>query len=156
MTEASSSERDTTILRDDVTPKRGCESESPDETRLIASEFARNLPAGTVLSLVGDLGAGKTEFVKGLAIGLGVENEVASPTFTVVHEYRGGRLALFHMDFYRLNEERELDEVGFDDYLMAGGVCAIEWGDKFPKRLPPDSVTVRFIIHGNDKRTIVW
>lgn len=156
MTEVSLSERDTTILRDDVTPTRGCESESPDETRLIASEFARNLPAGTVLSLVGDLGAGKTEFVKGLAIGLGVENEVTSPTFTVVHEYRGGRLALFHMDFYRLNEERELDEVGFDDYLMAGGVCAIEWGDKFPKRLPPDSVTVRFIIHGNDKRTIVW
>ena len=139
-----------------VTPTRGCESESPDETRLIASEFARNLRAGTVLSLVGDLGAGKTEFVKGLAIGLGVENEVTSPTFTVVHEYRGGRLALFHMDFYRLNEERELDEVGFDDYLMAGVVCAIEWGDKFPKRLPPDSVTVRFIIHGNDKRTIVW
>jgi tRNA threonylcarbamoyladenosine biosynthesis protein TsaE len=139
-----------------VTPTGGCESESPDETRLIASEFARNLPAGTVLSLVGDLGAGKTEFVKGLAIGLGVENEVTSPTFTLVHEYRGGRLALFHMDFYRLNEERELDEVGFDDYLMAGGVCAIEWGDKFPKRLPPDSVTVRFIIHGNDKRTIVW
>jgi tRNA threonylcarbamoyladenosine biosynthesis protein TsaE len=139
-----------------VTPTRGCESESPDETRLIASEFARNLPAGTVLSLVGDLGAGKTEFVKGLAIGLGVENEVTSPTFTLVHEYRRGRLALFHMDFYRLNEERELDEVGFDDYLMAGGVCAIEWGDKFPKRLPPDSVTVRFIIHGNDKRTILW
>ena len=139
-----------------VTPTRGCESESPGNTRLIASEFARNLPAGTVLSLVGDLGAGKTEFVKGLAIGLGVENEVTSPTFTVVHEYRGGRLALFHMDFYRLNEERELDEVGFDDYLMAGGVCAIEWGDKFPKRLPPDSVTVRFIIHGNDKRTILW
>ena len=138
-----------------VTPTRGCESESPDETRLIASEFARNLPAGTVLSLVGDLGAGKTEFVKGLAIGLGVENEVTSPTFTVVHEYIAGRLAHFHMDFYGINEERELDEVGFDDYLMAGGVCAIEWGDKFPKRLPPDSVTVRFII-GNDKRTILW
>src|SRR6202048_92 len=127
-----------------VTPMRSCESASPDETRLIASEFS--LSAGTVLSLVGDLGAGKTEFVKGLAIGLGVENEVTSPTFTLVHEYRRGRLALFHMDFYRLNEERELDEVGFDDYLMAGGVCAIEWGAKFPKRLPPASVTVRFII----------
>ena len=139
-----------------VTPTRGCESESPDETRLIASEFARNLPAGTVLSLVGDLGAGKTEFVKGLAIGLGFENEVTSPTFTLVHEYRGGRLALFHMDFYRLNEEGELDEVGFDDYLMAGGVCAIEWGDKFPNRLPRDAIRIRFVIHGDDKRTIVW
>ncbi len=137
-----------------VTPTKSCESESPDETRLIALEFS--LSAGTVLSLIGDLGAGKTEFVKGLAIGLGVDNEVTSPTFTVVHEYRGGRLPLFHMDLYRLNEERELDEVGFDDYLMAGGVCAIEWGDKFPNRLPRDSVTIRFIIHGNDKRTIVW
>ena len=137
-----------------ATPTRICESESPDETRLIASEFS--LAPGAVLSLIGDLGAGKTEFVKGLAFGLGFENEVTSPTFTVVHEYRGGRLPLFHMDFYRLNEERELDEVGFDDYLMAGGVCAIECGDTFPNRLPRDSVTIRFIIHGNDKRTIVW
>src|SRR6202162_1649928 len=132
-------------------------SNDPEETRILGSEFIRNVPAGAVLSLIGDLGAGKTEFVKGLALGLGIDSEVTSPTFTVVHEYRGGRLALFHMDFYRLNEERELDEVGFDDYLMAGGVCAIERGDKFPKRLPVDSVTVRFIItHGNDKRTIVW
>ena len=139
-----------------IGPRRSCESESPDETRLIASGFARSLPAGTTLSLIGDLGAGKTEFVKGLAIGLGAGNEAASPTFTIVHEYRGGRLVLFHMDFYRLNEERELDEVGFDDYLMAGGVCAIEWGDKFPSRLPPDSVAIRIAIHGNNKRTIVW
>ena len=94
-----------------VTPTRSRESASPEETRLIASEFS--LSAGTVLSLIGDLGAGKTEFVKGLAIGLGIDNEVTSPTFTVVHEYRGGRLPLFHLDFYRLNEERELDEVGF-------------------------------------------
>jgi tRNA threonylcarbamoyladenosine biosynthesis protein TsaE len=123
---------------------------------LIASEFAGSLPAGTTLSLIGDLGAGKTEFVKGLAIGLGAGSEVTSPTFTIVHEHRGGRLALFHMDFHRLSEERELDEVGFDDYLMAGGVCAIEWGDKFPNRLPPDSVSIRILIHGDNKRTILW
>jgi tRNA threonylcarbamoyladenosine biosynthesis protein TsaE len=137
-------------------PTKGCESESPDQTRLIASKFARSLAAGTTLSLIGDLGAGKTEFVKGLAIGLGAGDEVTSPTFTIVHEYRGGRLALFHMDFYRLNEERELDELGFDDYLMAGGICAIEWGDKFPNRLPPESVAIRMVIHGNNKRTILW
>ena len=131
-------------------------SASPGETRLIAAEFARHLPSGTVLSLVGDLGAGKTEFVKGLAMGLGTKDEVTSPTFTLVHEYRGGRLALFHMDFYRLNEDSELDDLGFEDYLAAGGVCAIEWGDKFPKRLPQDSVSIRFIIHDADKRTIVW
>jgi tRNA threonylcarbamoyladenosine biosynthesis protein TsaE len=137
-----------------IDPMRSCESENADQTRLIASKFS--LSAGMVLSLIGDLGAGKTEFVKGLAIGLGLENEVTSPTFTVVHEYRGGRLPLFHMDFYRLNTERELDEFGFDDYLMAGGVCAIEWGNKFPNRLPPGSVAIRFIIHDSHKRTIVW
>ena len=131
-------------------------SASPGETRLIAAEFARHLPSGTVLSLMGDLGAGKTEFVKGLAMGLGTKDEVTSPTFTLVHEYGGGRLTLFHMDFYRLNEEGELNELGFEDYLAAGGVCANEWGDKFPKRLPQDAVSIRFIIHDADKRTIVW
>jgi tRNA threonylcarbamoyladenosine biosynthesis protein TsaE len=131
-------------------------SNDPEETRILGSEFIRNVPAGAVLSLIGDLGAGKTEFVKGLALGLGIDREVTSPTFTILHEYRGGRLALFHMDFYRLREERELDEIGFDEYLKAGGVCAIEWGDKFPDRLPPDSVKVFFNIEGGDRREIVW
>lgn len=131
-------------------------SNDPEETRILGSEFIRNVRAGTVLSLIGDLGAGKTEFVKGLALGLGIDSEVTSPTFTILHEYRGGRLPLFHMDFYRLREERELDEIGFDEYLQAGGVCAIEWGDKFPDRLPPDSLKVFFNIGGGDRREIVW
>jgi tRNA threonylcarbamoyladenosine biosynthesis protein TsaE len=129
---------------------------SPGETRSIASVFVRNLPAGAVLSLVGDLGSGKTEFVKGLAIGLGFCGEVTSPTFTILHEYRGGRLPLFHMDFYRLRDERELDEIGLDDYLRAGGLSAIEWGDKFRHRLPTDSVEIRLITIANDKREIFW
>jgi tRNA threonylcarbamoyladenosine biosynthesis protein TsaE len=131
-------------------------SYDPEETRIIGSEFGRNAQARTVLSLVGDLGAGKTEFVKGLALGLGIDGEVTSPTFTILHEYRGGRLSLFHMDFYRLREERELDEIGFDEYLKAGGVCAIEWGDKFQDRLPPDSINVFFSIEDGDRREIVW
>lgn len=131
-------------------------SNDPEETRILASELIRNVPAGAVLSLIGDLGAGKTEFVKGLALGLGIANQVTSPTFTILHEYRGGRLPLFHMDFYRLREERELDEIGFDEYLKAGGVCAIEWGDKFPDRLPPESVKVFFNIEDGDRREIVW
>jgi tRNA threonylcarbamoyladenosine biosynthesis protein TsaE len=131
-------------------------SSNPEETRLIGSEIARNAQAGTVLSLIGDLGAGKTEFVKGIALGLGTDDEVTSPTFTILHEYRGGRLLLFHMDFYRLREERELDEIGFDEYLRVGGVCAIEWGDKFPNRLPPASMKVSFSIHAGDRREIVW
>jgi tRNA threonylcarbamoyladenosine biosynthesis protein TsaE len=131
-------------------------SRNPDETRFIASDFVRNAPAGTVVSLIGDLGAGKTEFVKGLALGLGFAGEVTSPTFTILHEYRGGRLPLFHLDFYRLHEESELDEIGFDEYLKAGGVCAIEWGNRFPNRLPPDSIKVVFSIEADERREIVW
>lgn len=131
-------------------------SNSPEETRTIGSELARNAQAGAVLSLIGDLGAGKTEFVKGLALGLGIDGAITSPTFTILHEYRGGRLPLFHMDFYRLGFEKELDEIGFDEYLKAGGVCAIEWGDKFPNCLPPDSMKVFFSICADDRREIVW
>jgi tRNA threonylcarbamoyladenosine biosynthesis protein TsaE len=131
-------------------------SSNPDETRFIASDFVRNAPAGTVVSLIGDLGAGKTEFVKGLALGLGFAGEVTSPTFTILHEYRGGRLPLFHLDFYRLHEESELDEIGFDEYLKAGGVCAIEWGNRFPNRLPSDSIKVVFSIEADERREIVW
>jgi tRNA threonylcarbamoyladenosine biosynthesis protein TsaE len=131
-------------------------SSNPDQTRLIASDLVRNVQAGTVVSLIGDLGAGKTEFVKGLAVGLGFAGAVTSPTFTILHEYRGGRFPLFHMDFYRLREESELDEIGFDQYLKAGGVCAIEWGDKFPNRLPPDSVKVVFSMGAGERRVIAW
>jgi tRNA threonylcarbamoyladenosine biosynthesis protein TsaE len=131
-------------------------SNSAEETRLIGSEFAKNAAAGTVLSLIGDLGAGKTEFVKGLALGLGTDDEVTSPTFTILHEYRGGRLPLFHMDFYRLREESELDEIGFDEYLRGGGLCAIEWGNKFSNRLPPGALKVFFSLDADDRREIVW
>jgi tRNA threonylcarbamoyladenosine biosynthesis protein TsaE len=129
---------------------------SPEETRRLGSEIIGNVPTSMVLSLIGDLGAGKTEFVKGLALGLGIVSDVTSPTFTILHEYSGGRLPLFHMDFYRLEVERELDEIAFDEYLRAGGICAIEWGDKFPKRLPPDTVKVVFSIDEGDRREIVW
>jgi|SRR5580704_2757030 len=131
-------------------------SNSPEETWSIGVEFVRNIPVGTVLSLIGDLGTGKTQFVKGLALGLGFEGDVTSPTFTILHEYKGGRLPLFHMDFYRLRENGELDEIGFDEYLKAGGVCAIEWGEKFPNRLPPDATKVFFSILESDRREIIW
>jgi tRNA threonylcarbamoyladenosine biosynthesis protein TsaE len=131
-------------------------SNNPEETRLIGSEIIRDKPAATVLSLIGDLGSGKTELVKGLALGLGIDAEVTSPTFTIIHEYRGGRYPLFHMDFYRLLEERELEEIGFDGYLRAGGICAIEWGDKFPSRLPRDAIKVSFIMNGDETREIAW
>ena len=131
-------------------------SNNPEETRLIGSEIFRDTPPATVLSLIGDLGSGKTEFVKGLALGLGIDAEVTSPTFTIIHEYRGGRYPLFHMDFYRLLEEQELEEIGFDGYLRAGGICAIEWGNKFSSRLPSDAIKVSFRMNDDDTREIAW
>ena len=133
-----------------------CVSNSPEETRSVGSAMARNAQAGMVLSLIGELGTGKTEFVKGLALGLGIDDNITSPTFTILHEYKGGRLPLFHMDFYRLRTERELDEIGFDEYLRAAGLCAIEWGDRFPDRLPSDSIKVFFSASADDRREIVW
>jgi tRNA threonylcarbamoyladenosine biosynthesis protein TsaE len=93
---------------------------------------------------------------KNCAIGLGYSGEVTSPTFTIVHEYRGGRVPLFHMDFYRLIDERELDEIGLDEYLRAGGICAIEWGEKFKGRLPAGTINVRLVATEGDLREIVW
>ena len=131
-------------------------SRSPDQTRIVAADFAKTLIAGSVVKLVGDLGSGKTEFVKGLATGLNCENVVTSPTFTLIHEYRGGRLPLFHMDLYRLNHEAELDEIGFEDCLRAGGICAVEWADKFADRMPRDSAEVVLTILQNNTRRIAW
>lgn len=107
-------------------------------------EFAGKVAAGEVLALCGELGAGKTHFVKGLAAGLGVTTEATSPTFTLIHEYPGGRLPLFHFDLYRLEMEEELLRIGFDDYLDAGGVLAIEWADKFPALMPAPARWLRF------------
>lgn len=128
-----------------------CRSE--EETRLAASGLAADLLPRTVLSLEGPLGAGKTCFVKGLAMGLGLNPEdVSSPTFTLVHEYHGGILPLIHMDLYRLEDEDELEALGLDDYLAAPGAAAIEWGGKFAAALPPGTWRIRFSIEGEARR----
>jgi tRNA threonylcarbamoyladenosine biosynthesis protein TsaE len=131
---------------------------SESETAAVGRELATTLPAGAVVLLYGDLGAGKTAFVKGLADGLGVPcDEVSSPTFTLVQEYRGGRLTLFHVDLYRIEDPREIDDLGLDE-LAEGGVLAIEWADKLtgaaPRSHSAGAVGVR-IEHGDgDTRTI--
>jgi tRNA threonylcarbamoyladenosine biosynthesis protein TsaE len=127
----------------------------PEETRAFGRELGLSLE-NSEIGLFGDLGAGKTEFVKGLAEGLGSTDPVTSPTFTLVHEYRSGRLPLFHMDFYRLKTDQELDEIGFDDYLNQPGICAIEWADRFPDRLPRDAIRVEIQIGSGNERVIVW
>ena len=128
-------------------------SSSEQDTRSIASAFARDLAMGTVLLLSGDLGAGKTAFVRGLAEGLGIDpDEVTSPTFTLVHEYRGGRLPLIHVDLYRL-DRADLDEIGLDQDLAATGVVAIEWSERLSRSIA-GAVTVSIADLGGDQRSI--
>lgn len=128
-------------------------SSSEDETRAIAARLAATLQPGTVLLLSGDLGAGKTAFVRGLAEGLGVDGgEVTSPTFTLVHEYRGGRLPLIHVDLYRL-ESADLDETGLDDDLAARGVVAVEWPERLTRAIP-GAIYIRIDDAGGDERVI--
>jgi len=129
-------------------------SHSPEETFEHGRLLGATLLGGEVLALDGDLGAGKTQFVKGLAAGLGCPDGVTSPTFTLVHEYTGGRLPLFHFDFYRLELEDEVLRIGLDDYLGARGVVAVEWAEKFPALLPPGTRWYRFHAGDTTTRTI--
>ena len=100
---------------------------SPEETEQIGEQLAKRLQPGTILAYRGDLGAGKTAFTRGLARGLGYDEPVTSPTYTIVNEYLGGRLPLFHFDMYRLGSSDELWDIGWEDYLLRGGICAVEW-----------------------------
>ena len=119
-------------------------SHSPAETIALARTLAATLRRGAVLALSGDLGAGKTHFVKGLAAGLGTAASVTSPTFTLLHEYPGGRLPLYHFDFYRLDDADEALRIGLDEYLDGDGACVIEWAEKFPALLPRHTRWLRF------------
>ena len=102
---------------------------SPAETEALGAALAARLTPGTVLAYRGDLGAGKTAFTRGLARGLGYAEPVTSPTYTIVNEYLGGRLPLFHFDMYRLSSSDDLWDIGWEDYLDRGGVCAVEWSE---------------------------
>lgn len=128
-------------------------SNSEAETRAIAAALAPSLSPGSVVLLSGDLGAGKTAFVRGLAAGLGIDpDEVTSPTFTLVHEYRGGRLPLIHVDLYRL-DRAELDEIGLDSDLAVVGVTAVEWSERLTRPIT-GAVTVHIADRGGDSREI--
>ncbi|HEV7866492.1 MAG TPA: tRNA (adenosine(37)-N6)-threonylcarbamoyltransferase complex ATPase subunit type 1 TsaE [Chthoniobacteraceae bacterium] len=129
----------------------------PDAAATIAfgRSYAAGLVPGSVVALCGDLGAGKTHFVKGMAAGLGAAADVTSPTFTLIHEYLGGRLPLFHFDLYRLDSADELLRIGFDDYLDAGGVLVLEWADKFPTLLPEGTRWLHFVHRGDGGREVI-
>ncbi len=108
---------------------------SPAETEAVGEALARALTPGTVIAYRGDLGAGKTAFTRGLARGLGYKEPVTSPTYTIVNEYLGGRLPLFHFDMYRLRSAEDLWDIGWEDYLERGGVCAVEWSENVEEAL---------------------
>ena len=116
-------------------------SHSPEETEALGEALAQRLRAGDVVAYRGDLGAGKTAFTRGLARGLGCMGRVTSPTFTIVNEYEG-RIPLFHFDMYRLGDEEDLFDIGWEDYLSRGGVCAVEWSERVGGALPPETLRV--------------
>ena len=117
-------------------------SSSVQETEALGRALVQHLTPGTVVAFTGDLGAGKTAFVRGMAQGLGIAQRVTSPTFTIVNEYEGGRLPLFHFDMYRLGSADDLFDIGWEDFLRRGGVCAVEWSETVQEALDADTIYV--------------
>ena len=126
---------------------------SPGETEAIGAALGKIIKPGTVIAYRGDLGAGKTAFTRGLAAGLGYTDIVTSPTYTIVNEYMGGRLPLFHFDMYRLRCSDDLFDIGWEDYLERGGVCAVEWSENVDDAME-DAVYITIEKLGEDSRRI--
>ena len=118
------------------------ETQTEEETLKIAERFGREAERGAVYALMGDLGVGKTVFSKGFAKGLGVTETVVSPTFTILREYRSGRLPLYHFDVYRIEEPEEMQEIGYKEYFYGDGVTLVEWADQIPELLPENAVRI--------------
>ena len=127
---------------------------SPEETEKVGAALGKILQPGTVLAYRGDLGAGKTAFTRGLARGLGYAEPVTSPTYTIVNEYLGGRLPLFHFDMYRLASSDDLWDIGWEDYLERGGVCAVEWSENVDDAME-NAIYVTIYKTGEESRRIV-
>ena len=133
----------------------GYVTNSEEETEALGARLAEQLGPGAVVAFTGDLGAGKTAFTRGLARGLGIPDRVTSPTFTIVNEYEGGRLPLFHFDMYRLASSDELFDIGWEDYLARGGVCAVEWSENVAEAIEDDAIRVSIVRgDGDDDRVI--
>ena len=128
-------------------------TENEKETEAAGERFAASLPGGTVVAMYGDLGAGKTAFVRGMARGMGLDCRVSSPTFTIVNEYLGKR-ELIHFDMYRLSSADELFDIGWEDYLARGAVCAVEWSENIDDAFDGDEVILRIEKLGESERRI--
>ena len=129
------------------------ETNSPEETERVGAALGRIVRPGTVIAYRGGLGAGKTAFTRGLARGLGYTDIVTSPTYTIVNEYLGGRLPLFHFDMYRLSSPDDLWDIGWEDYLERGGVCAVEWSENVAEAME-DAISVTIEKLGEHTRRI--
>ena len=129
-------------------------AQSVEEMISLGESMARDLTGGEVIALVGDLGAGKTHLCKGIVAGLESEDQVTSPTFALVNEYHGGRLSVFHFDFYRMESVEDVVAIGWEEYLDSDGIIVVEWADKFPECLPEETLWCRFSIRESDDREI--
>ena len=126
---------------------------TPAETEILGEKLAKVLTPGTVIAYCGDLGAGKTAFTRGLARGLGCKDGVTSPTYTIVNEYLSGRMPLFHFDMYRLHSSDDLWDIGWEDYLERGGVCAVEWSENVTDAME-NAIWVKIEKTGDESRRI--
>ncbi len=124
------------------------------DTQEVARDLANCLKAGDVVALEGNLGAGKTTLTRFIAQELGVTDYVNSPTFTLINEYKAKELTIYHLDFYRLNHESELQEIGFEDCLAGGGLTLIEWADRFPQVLPPNTYHLKISVDPTGDRSV--
>ena len=129
-------------------------SNSPAETEAIARRLADDLVAGSVLALKGELGSGKTLFTQALVASLKSDAAVTSPTFTILHEYQGGRLPVYHFDFFRLENRESAARLGLEDYFFSEGVSVIEWADRFPELIPEQAHWISFEIRSERQRII--
>src|SRR5450432_1200180 len=129
-------------------------SNSAEETIATGRTYGRSARKGDVFALIGNLGAGKTQFVKGFVAGLGSSAEVTSPTFVLVHEYEDGRLPVYHFDFYRLGNSEAVLQLGFDDYVFGDGVSLIEWADRYSNLIPREAKWLSFELKGENTRVI--
>jgi len=129
-------------------------SNSPVETEAIGRQLAKDVEAGSVLALKGELGSGKTLLTKGLVAGLGSSAAVTSPTFTIVHEYKGGQLPIYHFDFFRLENRESAARLGVEDYFFSDGISVIEWADRFPDLVPEQARWIFFEMKSERQRII--
>lgn len=129
-------------------------SNSPGETESFGQQFAGSVKPGDVIALVGELGSGKTQFVKGLAAAIGVTTPATSPTFTLLHEYSGGRLPIYHFDFFRVEDRQSAGRLGLDDYFFGDGVSVVEWADRFSDLIPENARWISFETKSETQRAI--